>query len=131
MQVTPHFLANFMNATDASIYRRRIYIDLGIKNYNSSVCWMMQNYPLKFDLMYGFECAVDLSDIPALKSDIDRCITDTEADARGYEIDQVIKTFKFCYNYVGLEDNCKPFRPLGALVNLSKTLALLKMILSS
>ena len=51
-----------MNASDASVYQRRIYIDLGIKNFDSCICWMMKHYPAKFDALYIFEGATNLSD---------------------------------------------------------------------
>jgi hypothetical protein len=98
-------LANFINATDVTKYKRRIYIDLGLKNFESSVCWMMQNYPVKFDLVYGFECGSDMSNVPALKDDIARCITGSAAKTRGYQVEEVLQAFKFYHNYIGLEDN--------------------------
>lgn len=101
----PHFLANFVNATDVSKYRRRIYIDLGLKDFDSSICWMMQNYPVKFDKVYGFECGSDMSNLPALKGDITRGIIGSAAETRGYQVEEVLQTFKFYHNYVGIEDN--------------------------
>ena len=66
---------------------------------------MMQNYPVKFDLVYGFECKKDLSNMLAHKDMIDRCITGTAADTRGYQVEKVMESFKFYYNFIGLEDN--------------------------
>jgi hypothetical protein len=65
---------------------------------------MMQNYPVKFDEVYGFECGSDMSNLPALKNNIAQCIIDTAAETRGYQVEEVLQTFKFYHNYVGSED---------------------------
>ena len=87
------------------MYRSRIYIDLGIQDFDSSVCWMMQNYPVKFDFVYGFESARDLSNLSAFHDTIDRCINGTAAATRDYDIGEVMETFTFYYNTIGLEDD--------------------------
>jgi hypothetical protein len=68
---------------------------------------MMRNYPLKFDLVYGFECGPDLSDLLTSQEKISRCINGTAAETRGYQVEGVRQTFKFFHNYVGVEDNAQ------------------------
>ena len=76
-----------MNTTS---YARRIYIDLGVKNFESSICWILRHYPMKFDRIYGFECGRDLSDVKALRANIEACIRGTNAESIGYvDIDQL------------------------------------------
>ena len=93
-----------MNASDAAVYKRRIYLDLGIKNFESSLCWMMQNYPVKFDAIYGFECAKDLSNVQALREPIATCVEGTSAGQRGYTTNGVLNSMHLNYNYIGLDD---------------------------
>jgi hypothetical protein len=79
----------------------------------------MQNYPVKFDLVYGFECAANLSNVLALKDDIARCINGTKAETRGYKMDDVLRTFQFYHNYVDVKDDPKtnpPTRGLSAFI---------------
>ena len=77
-------------------YKRRIYIDLGVKDFESRVCWMMQNYPLKFDLVYGFECADDLSNLTTISKSIGKCLHGmTGTQTNGYTFDEFVQTFKF------------------------------------
>lgn len=114
--MTPYFLANFVNASDKDVYDRRIYIDLGLHDFKSSVCWMMQNYPTKFDLVYGFEADAKLhADIHTLASNITECVKGTSAEARGYKTHEVLNTFTFYYNFVGAEDNNKSSPPTRGL----------------
>eukprot|EP00824_Muranothrix_gubernata_P006883 TRINITY_DN18862_c0_g1_i4.p1 TRINITY_DN18862_c0_g1~~TRINITY_DN18862_c0_g1_i4.p1 ORF type:complete len:277 (-),score=41.29 TRINITY_DN18862_c0_g1_i4:9-812(-) len=47
------FLAGIINV---SAYPKRIYYDLGLRDYKSSLKWMLDNYPAQFDEVYGFEC---------------------------------------------------------------------------
>lgn len=75
----------------------------------------MKNYPVKFDLVYGFECKSDLSDMLVHKDKIGECLNGTEASARGYQVEEVLQTFKFFYNYLGLEDNPKTHPPTRGL----------------
>lgn len=118
IQVTPYFLGNFVNASDTSIYGRRIYIDLGLHDFGSSVCWMMQHYPAKFDLVYGFESeAIYHSDIHTLASNITECIQGTAAESRGYRTQEVMDTFTFYHNFVGPEDNSNSSPPTRGLSN--------------
>lgn len=107
MQIIPFFLANFVDANDKKIYPRRIYVDLGINHFASSVCFMMQHYPIKFDRIYGFECAQDMTDVPSLRAPIESCIAHAPAmpGKDSYETEEVIKTTKFHYNYIGLDDS--------------------------
>ena len=65
----------------------------------------MQNYPVKFDEVHGFECGSDMSNILALKDKIAQCVIGTAAETRGYQVEEVLQAFKFYHNYVGLEDN--------------------------
>lgn len=104
-----------MNASDASIYKRRIYIDLGIKDFDSSLCWILQNYPVKFDALYGFECATDLSDVKALKTPIYQCVEGTSAAQRGYTPAGVAKSMQLYYNYVGMDDSAVTSPPTRGL----------------
>ena len=93
-----------MNASDAALYKRRIYLDFGIKNFESSLCWMMQNYPVKFDAIYGFECARDFSNVQAFREPIATCVEGTAAGQRGYTTKWVLSSMHLNYNYVGLDD---------------------------
>ena len=51
--VEPFYLGRF---TDTSQARRKVYIDLGMRQWDSSICYMLRKYPVHFDEMYGFEC---------------------------------------------------------------------------
>lgn len=66
---------------------------------------MMQEYPVKFDLVFGFESANDLCDLAMFKDDVDHCINGTSAATKGYSMEDVLKSFKFFHNYIGLADN--------------------------
>ena len=109
-------LANFVNASDKKLYKRRIYIDLGIKDFDSSLCWIMQHYPVKFDVMHGFECQTDLTNMAALKRPIDQCISGTAAEKHGYTTEAMMDTLNIYHNYIGLDENTAtspPTRGLG------------------
>lgn len=102
-QVIPYFLANYV---ETSSYPRRIYIDLGIQDFESSLCWMMQHYPVKFDHIYGFECARDFSDVNNLAPNVERCINGTSAESTGYlDVPKTVGSMSLYYNYVGLDDD--------------------------
>jgi len=105
LQVTPFLLGNFIDASDKTLYRRRIYIDLGIKDFNSSLCWMMQNYPVKFDAMHGFECHTDMTDVAALRDPINQCISGTAAENMGYTTEGTMDTLIVYHNFIGLDDD--------------------------
>ena len=105
--MTPFFLANFVDASDAKVYKRRIYIDLGIKDFDSSLCWIMQHYPVKFDAMHGFECQKDLTDVAALKGPIDHCISGTAAEKMGYTTEGMMDMLNIYHNYIGLDEDSK------------------------
>lgn len=105
--MTPFLLANFVDASDKKVYKRRIYIDLGIKDFDSSLCWIMQHYPVKFDAMHGFECKSDLSNVTALKGPIDRCISKTAAERIGYTTEGMMDTLKIYHNFIGLNEDSK------------------------
>ena len=114
--MTPFLLANFVDASDKKVFKRRIYIDLGIKDFDSSLCWIMQHYPVKFDAMHGFECQSDLSNVVALQGPIDRCIRGTAAEKIGYTTEGVMDTLKIYHNFIGLAENTAtspPTRGLG------------------
>lgn len=113
-----------MNASDPQIYKRRIYIDLGIKNFDSSLCWIMQNYPVKFDTIYGFECATDFSNVPALETPIAECVDGTPAADRGYTTEGVLSSMQLYYNYVGLDDNSPTSPPTRGLSKILQDLDL-------
>ena len=103
--MTPFLLATFVDASDKKLYKRRIYIDLGIKDFDSSLCWIMQNYPAKFDAMHGFECETDFTDVEALRAPIDHCISGIAAEDMGYTTEGVIDTLHTYHNFIGLDDN--------------------------
>jgi hypothetical protein len=48
--VMPWLLGNFI---DTSTFPRRIYLDLGINGWSTSVCWFLRNYPATFDTIVG------------------------------------------------------------------------------
>lgn len=103
--MTPFLLANFVDASDKELYKRRIYIDLGIKDFGSSLCWIMQHYPVKFDAMHGFECQSDLSNVAALQGPIDQCISGTAAEKIGYTTEGMIDMLKIYHNFIGLDES--------------------------
>jgi hypothetical protein len=114
--VTPFLLANFVNALDTKVYKRRIYIDLGIKDFDSSLCWIMQYYPVKFDVMHGFECQNDLTNLAAFKRDINHCISGTAAEKLGYTNEGIMDTLNIYHNFIGLDEDLEtspPTRGLG------------------
>lgn len=49
-----HFLPNYINV---NAFPRRIYFDLGVNTFESSIGWMLSNYPCKFDYIYGWEAS--------------------------------------------------------------------------
>jgi hypothetical protein len=104
-QVTPFLLANFVDASDKKSYKRRIYIDLGIKDFDSSLCWIMQHYPVKFDAMHGFECQTDLTNMAALRDPIDRCISGSGAEKMGYTTEGMMDMLHIYHNYIGLDED--------------------------
>lgn len=121
--MTPFFLANFVNASDPAVYKRKIYIDLGIKDFYSSLCWIMQNYPVKFDAIHGFECASDLSNVAALSSQIDACVRGTAADLKqGYTPEGVKEILHIYYNYIGTDENPATQPPTRGLSQVMKDL---------
>jgi len=105
--VTPFLLANFVDASDKKLYKRRIYIDLGIKDFEFSLCWIMQHYPVKFDVMHGFECQTDLTNVAALKDPIDHCISETAAEKMGYTTEGVMDTLNIYHNFIGVDEDSK------------------------
>ena len=112
-QVIPFFLANFV---DAASYPRRIYIDLGIKDFESSMCWIMQNYPVKFDRIYGFECATDFRNVAALAPNTEKCIKGSTAESIGYQnVQEVMNSMSLYYNYIGLQDDASTSPPTKGL----------------
>lgn len=105
---------------DVTSYPRRIYIDLGLKDFESSLCWMMQNYPASFDGIYGFECARDLTNVAALATDVERCLRAPNAETAAYgNVADVVNSIHIYHNYVGLHDNTTT-RP--ATISLSRFL---------
>jgi len=123
-QVVPYFLANFV---DATLYPRRVYIDLGIKDFESSLCWIMQHYPIKFDQIYGFECAKDFSNVTALMPNVARCIEGTPAQSIGYrDTTETINSMFLHYKYVGVEDDASTSPPTTGLGRFLKTMAIEK-----
>ena len=113
--MTPFLLANFVDATDKKLYKRRIYIDLGIKDFDSSLCWIMQHYPIKFDAMHGFECQSDLTDVAAVKGPINNCISGTAAEKIGYTTEGMMDTLNIYHNYIGLDENTATSPPTRGL----------------
>ena len=114
----PFFLANFV---DAASYPRHIYIDLGILDFHSSLCWIMQHYPVKFDQIYGFECARDFSNVAALASDVEHCIRNTTAELIGYkDVQEVLGSMTLFHNYIGLDDNASTSPPTKGLAQFLK-----------
>ena len=111
----PFFLANFV---DAGSYPRRIYIDLGIADFYSSLCWIMQNYPVKFDQIYGFECARDFSNVATLAPDVEKCIKGTSAESTGYkDVQEVLGSMSLYHNYVGLDSDVSTSPPTKGLAH--------------
>lgn len=109
----PFFLANFVDTTS---HPHRIYIDLGIADFESSLCWFMQNYPAKFDRIYGFECARDFSNVASLAPDVEKCIKGTTAESTGYtDVQGVLDSMSLYYNYVGLDDDASTAPPTKGL----------------
>lgn len=98
--MTPFLLANFVDASDKKLYERRIYIDLGIKDFASSLCWIIQHYPVKFDIMHGFECQTDLTNVTALKGHIDSCISGTAAEKMGYTTEGMMDMLHIYHNFI-------------------------------
>ena len=47
-------------------------MDVGVNKWPSSICWMMQNYPTHFDMIYGFECCTD--EYKPTPEQIDSCV---------------------------------------------------------
>ena len=114
--MTPFLLANFVDASNKKLYKRRIYIDLGIKDFDSSLCWIMQHYPVKFDVMHGFECQTDLTNVAALKDPIDSCISGTAAEKMGYTTEGMMDMLHIYHNFIGLdEDSSTSPQMLGLL----------------
>ena len=75
----------------------------------------MQNYPVKFDAMYGFECARDFSNVQALREPIATCVEGTSAGQRGYTTKDVLNSMDLHYNYVGLDDDSTTRPPTRGL----------------
>ena len=50
--IIPHLLGQHV---DFSFYPRVVLLDLGAKEYDTSVKWFLDNYPAKFDEIYAFE----------------------------------------------------------------------------
>jgi len=55
------FLANHVNVTGAP---RKVYVDVGANTFESSIGWMMSNYPLEFDQIYAWEANSGVTVIP-------------------------------------------------------------------
>ena len=121
--MTPFLLANFVNASDTKVYERRIYIDLGIKDFDSSLCWIMQHYPVKFDAMHGFECQSDLSNVATLQGPIDLCISRTAAEKIGYTTEGMMDTLKIYHNFIGLDENSATTPPTRGLAQFLQDIA--------
>jgi len=55
---------SYLRYTASSIntdeFPKRIYFDLGVKEFDTSIGWIFKNYPCKFDLVYGFEADPNL-----------------------------------------------------------------------
>jgi hypothetical protein len=71
--VIPYLLGNFIDTTLAP---RRIYIDLGVKEWSTTPCWFLQHYPTKFDIIHGFECCQD-NVRPPPEKEVQRCLDAT------------------------------------------------------
>jgi len=107
------------------MYPRRVYIDLGIKDFESSLCYIMQHYPVKFDQIYGFECAKDFSNVTALIPNVARCINGTSAQSFGYrDTTETINSMFLHYNYVGVEDDASTSPPTIGLGRFLKTIGI-------
>jgi len=113
--VTPFLLANFVDASDNNVYKRRIYVDLGIQDFDSSLCWIMQHYPVKFDVMHGFECKTDLTNVTALKGPIDQCISGTAAEKIGYTTEGMMEMLNIYHNFIGPDENWATTPPTRGL----------------
>lgn len=101
---------------DAALYPRRIYIDLGVNTFESSMCWVMQNYPVKFDRIYGFECGIDLHNVDALALDVEKCINGTNAEFIGYQsVKDALDSMFLYHNYVGVDDDVSTSPPTKGL----------------
>lgn len=78
----------------------------------------MHHYPIKFDLIYGFECARDFSNVTALARDVEKCIKGTDAYSIGYQnVQEVLDSMSLYYNYVGLDDDVTTSPPTRGLAH--------------
>lgn len=70
---------------------------------------MMQQYPVKFDKIYGFECKRDFTNVTVLMPSIQKCINQG-ANARGYNnVSDVIESMALFYNYINVDDDVTIF----------------------
>jgi len=67
----------------------------------------MQHYPVKFDVMHGFECQTDLTNVAALKPQIDHCIRGTAAEKMGYTTEGMMDMLNIYHNFIGLDEDSK------------------------
>jgi len=65
------FKVQHVNYTNAP---RKIYLDLGLSTFYSSIGWFHDNYPMKFDKIYGWEVSPTTFQFPA---DMDKAWKDT------------------------------------------------------
>ena len=79
---------------------------------------MMQNYPIKFDAIYGFECATDFSNVQALRSPVAKCVDGTLAGRRGYTTEGVLDSMQMHHNYIGPDDSSAKDPPTQGLSQL-------------
>ncbi len=42
------------------LLERKIYFDIGVKTFDTSIQWMINNYPVNFDVIYGWEASKDV-----------------------------------------------------------------------
>lgn len=106
---------------DTSSYPRKIYIDLGIKDFESSICWIMQHYPAKFDQIYAFECARDFTDVETLTPNVERCIQGTSTESIGHvDAAQVVDSMSLYYDFVGVDSDPSTSPPAFGLGQFSR-----------
>lgn len=99
-------LPNFM---DVSKLPKRVYFDLGINRWASSICWFLSNYPAKFDEIHGFECCNGTEFIPN-DGEIRNCLSNRKATS-GQKLDPLytLEEYKgmvhYYHNFVGGVDD--------------------------
>lgn len=116
-----YFLGHYV---DTSRINRRVYIDLGVNSFASSIGYMLSNYPAHFTEIYGFECCI-LEGLQFSDADVAARLAKRTTDVT-YTVEEVRKITNITHAYVDGKEDLAAKPPRVALHSLLRRLGVTK-----